>query len=150
MNKTFNIEELNYDFCDKPTEDLIKEKRQQEKLKDIKPEMFDYMIGDNNSLRLEHIRSIKDENERIKEMGLYLKEIINQPFPDEFFEWLGRDILGLKFKKYEIEKMKRDYRIKKKRELKQKKENEKKQKIINKIKGKKIQFIKEPKTLKFH
>lgn len=47
-----------------------------------------------------------------------------------------QDALGLKYKKYEIEQMKREYRIKKKREAKEKKENEKKKKIIDKQKKK--------------
>ena len=96
----------------------------------VEPNMIDFMIGDgknNSTLRYEQILTIEDNNDKIEEMAKYLKEeIIQQDFPDELYLWVARDALGLKYKKYEIEQMKREYRIKKKREAKEKKENEKK------------------------
>ena len=145
----FDKSQLDYDLCDKPVEELIIEKRRKEKCFEISDNMFDYMLGDDNSIRLEYIKEIKDNDKKIVEMSKYLKEIINQSFPDEFYDWYAREQLGLQYKKYEIDKMKRDYRIKKKRELKDKKEAEKKLKKINKEKSKKIQFIKGNKTLEF-
>lgn len=141
-------EMLDYDFGEvksfneihkKPTgNDIIKSGFE------FKPEMLDYIQGD-TSLRFEYIKSIKDEPQRIKEMSDFLKtDIIKWDFPNEFFEWYARDILGLKYKKYEIDKMKREYRIKKKREQKKLKEQKKKNKNKNQI-----TFKKESKILVF-
>lgn len=103
---------------------------------EVEPNMIDFMIGkDNNcsTLRYEQIKNIEDNNEKIEEMAKYLKEeIVKQDFPDELYLWIARDVLGLKYKKYEIEEMKREYRIKKKREAKEIKEAEKKKKLVDK------------------
>ena len=90
------------------------------------PTMLDYTINNETSLRLEHIKQMKNESMRIEEMAKLLKENIPYEFPTEFFEWLSRDMLGLKYKKWEIDEMKRQYRIKKKRELRKEKEINKK------------------------
>lgn len=92
----------------------------------FEPTMLDYTIDNKTSLRLEHIKNLKNESMRIEEMAKLLKENIPYEFPTEFFEWLSRDMLGLKYKKWEIDDMKRQYRIKKKRELKKEKEKNKK------------------------
>ena len=90
------------------------------------PEMLDYGFDD-TSLRFQYIKSIEDIEERINEMSIYLKdEIIPFDFPDEFYTWYARDVLNIKYNKYEINDMKREYRIKKKRELKKKQEEKKK------------------------
>jgi hypothetical protein len=103
---------------------------------EVEPNMIDFMIGkDNNcsTLRYEQIKNIEDNNEKIEEMAKYLKEeIVKQDFPDELYLWIARDVLGLKYKKYEIEEMKRQYRIKKKREAKEIKEAEKNKKLADK------------------
>jgi len=116
----------------------------------LEPNALDYMLGNPEeqeeltSVRLNYIRSIKDEEQQINEMTKYLKDtLIKKNFPDELYEWVSRDCLGLKYKKYEIEEMKRKYKINKKRELKAKKEEDKKQKLL--IKQKKKCLIRESK-----
>ena len=55
-----DIQQLNYDFgdiTDKTFKD-IKDERKKETI-NLKPEMFDYMIGDKSSLRYEWILSIE-------------------------------------------------------------------------------------------
>jgi hypothetical protein len=51
-------------------------------------DMLDYTIDNKTTLRLEHIKALKNENTRIEEMAKLLKENINYEFPSEFFEWL--------------------------------------------------------------
>tara|TARA_R110000796_G_scaffold43138_2_gene106067 strand:+ start:40 stop:447 length:408 start_codon:yes stop_codon:yes gene_type:complete len=95
---------------------------------EFKPSMLDYGF-DKSSLRFQYIKDIVDIDERINEMSIYLREeIIPFDFPDEFYDWYARDVLDIKYTKYEITNMKRDYRIKKKRELKLIQDNKKKQK----------------------
>tara|TARA_R110000737_G_scaffold85147_2_gene117646 strand:+ start:97 stop:504 length:408 start_codon:yes stop_codon:yes gene_type:complete len=95
---------------------------------EFKPSMLDYGF-DKSSLRFQYIKDIVDIDERINEMSIYLREeIIPFDFPDEFYNWYARDVLDIKYTKYEITNMKRDYRIKKKRELKLIQDNKKKQK----------------------
>ena len=95
---------------------------------EFKPSMLDYGF-DKSSLRFQYIKDIVDIDERINEMSIYLREeIIPFDFPDEFYNWYARDVLDIKYTKYEINDMKRDYRIKKKRELKKIQEEKKKQK----------------------
>ena len=132
---------LNYDFGEiNNFNDIHKKSTDNDMIKtgfEFKPEMLDFTHGD-TSLRFEYIKSIEEEDKRIKEMAEFLKtEIIKWDFPNEFFEWYARDILGLKYKKYEIDKMKRDYRIKKKREQRKLKEEKKKHKNKNQISFKK-------------
>ena len=110
---------------------------------------LDYMIGDDNSLRYEYIKSIKDTNEKLNEMSLFLREIIDFPFPDEFYDWYARDILDMKYTKYEIKDMKRKYKIKVKRELEKKKILNKKKRQFDNNQKKKPKFIKEKKTIEF-
>ena len=115
---------------------------------DFKPEMVDYMIGDENSLKFQYIKEIEDVDERIEKMSKYLREdIIKQPFPDEFYTWYARDVLGIKYKKHEIDSLKREYRIKKKREKKKEQEELKKQKQLAKHKG--IKFVNEKRVITF-
>jgi hypothetical protein len=132
------IEQLNFDFGkieDKTFED-IKQKQICEKI-DLKPEMFDYMIGDKSSLRFEWIKSIDDKDERIEQMTKLLIDILPKGFPEEFYSWYSREILGLQYSKYEIKEMKRKYKIQKKREQAEKKKQEKaKSKCLNYIKKK--------------
>ena len=95
---------------------------------EFKPSMLDYGF-DKSSLRFQYIKDIVDIDERINEMSIYLREeIIPFDFPDEFYDWYARDVLDIKYTKYEITNMKRDYRIKKKRELKLIQDNKKKEK----------------------
>jgi hypothetical protein len=141
--------ELNYDMGGS-FNDLVFKKKKEKELDDIKPEMFDYMLGENTTIKLEHIKGIIDENERIDEMAKYLRdEIIKQPLPDEFYTWYARDMLGLKYKKYEIEDMKRQYRINKKREIKKEKEDNKKQKEKDKKNKKCLRYEKKETIIKF-
>ena len=86
------------------------------------PNMLDYTIDNKSTIRFEKIKALKNENTRIEEMAKLLREIVNYEFPSEFFEWLARDMLGLKYKKWEIDEMKRQYRIKKKREIRKQKQ----------------------------
>jgi hypothetical protein len=122
---------LNYDIgvIDNPYQNT-------KKAFEFKPEMLDYTF-DNTSLRFQYIKEIEDIEERIFMMSIYLKEeIINYDFPDEFYTWYARDVLNIKYTKYEINDMKRQYRIKKKREYKKKQE----QKKIDKKNKKKLKY----------
>ena len=109
----------------------------------LEPNMLDYMIGDPekmeelSSVRFDAIKDMSNDYDKIDAMAKYLKDtIIKQDFPDELYVWLARDVLGMKFKKYEIEDMKRKYKIDKKRQLKDKKEKEKRNNKIEKQKKK--------------
>ena len=109
----------------------------------LEPNMLDYMIGDPekteelSSVRFDAIKDMSNDYDKIDAMAKYLKDtIIKQDFPDELYVWLARDVLGMKFKKYEIEDMKRKYKIDKKRQLKDKKEEEKRKNKIEKQKKK--------------
>ena len=109
----------------------------------LEPNMLDYMIGDPekmeelSSVRFDAIKDMSNDYDKIDAMAKYLKDtIIKQDFPDELYVWLARDVLGMKFKKYEIEDMKRKYKIDKKRQLKDKKEQEKRNNKIEKQKKK--------------
>ena len=122
----------------------------------IEPTALDYMLGNPDekeelsSVRLNYIKNIENQEEQIKEMTEYLKDtIIKQNFPDELYTWIARACLGLKYKKYEIEEMKRKYKINKKRELKEKKEEDKKKKQIEKQKKKCLVYQKKDTILKF-
>ena len=121
-------EEYKPDIFDK----YMKELKQQKKKDEFDPKSLDYIIGDKTSLRFDYIKNIKDEKTRINELAIFLKETYNLSFPDEFYEWIARDILGLKYKRWEIDDMKRQYRIKKKRELKKLEEERKRNKNNNK------------------
>ena len=79
------------------------------------PTMLDYTFDNGSSLRLEHIKSIKDTDTKIKEMGILIKETIKYPFPDEFYPFLAREALGIKFKKHELVAIRRENKIKLKR-----------------------------------
>ena len=136
-----DIEGLNFDFkkVSDNTFKEIKQKRKNENI-DIKPEMFDYMIGNENptSLRYEYIKEIECPNKRIEEMTILLSEILPQGLPQEFYEWYARDCLGLQYKKYEIRDMKRKYKIEQKRKIEEKKKQDK----IDKQNKKKLQYVK--------
>lgn len=138
-----DIEQLNYDFGDinEKTFKDIKEKRKMESI-NLKPEMFDYMIGDKSSLRYEWILSIEDKNERLGEMCKLISEILPVGFPDEFYDWYARECLGLQYTKYELKEMKRKYKIQRKREIEKKKKEEKNKK-------KTLQYIKKNVVLEF-
>ena len=76
----------------------------------LEPNMLDYMIGDPekteelSSVRFDAIKDMSNDYDKIDAMAKYLKDtIIKQDFPDELYVWLARDVLGMKFKKYEIE-----------------------------------------------
>ena len=138
-----DIQQLNYDFgdiTDKTFKD-IKEERKKETI-NLKPEMFDYMIGDKSSLRYEWILSIENKEERIEEMNKLIKEIIPVGFPDEFYNWYSRECLGLQYSKYELKEMKRKYKIQRKREVEKKKKEDK-------LSKKRLQYIKKNVVLEF-
>ena len=117
---------------------------------DFDPMMFDYCF-DNTSVRMEHIKGIENEQERINEMTLYLDELFNKfPLPKEWLEWYARDLLGLSYKEYEIRDMKRKYRIEQKRLKKQREQDEKIQKKLDKENKKKMRMKKGNYTLKFY
>ena len=143
-----DIEGLNFDF-EKVSDNTFKEIKQKRKNEniDIKPEMFDYMIGNENptSLRYEYIKEIECPNKRIEEMTILLSEILPQGLPQEFYEWYARDCLGLQYKKYEIRDMKRKYKIEQKRKIEEKKKQDK----IDKQNKKKLQYIKKKTVLEF-
>tara|TARA_B100001093_G_scaffold354880_1_gene339421 strand:- start:29 stop:463 length:435 start_codon:yes stop_codon:yes gene_type:complete len=143
-----DIEGLNFDFkkVSDNTFKEIKQKRKNENI-DIKPEMFDYMIGNENptSLRYEYIKEIECPNKRIEEMTILLSEILPQGLPQEFYEWYARDCLGLQYKKYEIRDMKRKYKIEQKRKIEEKKKQDK----IDKQNKKKLQYVKKKTVLEF-
>lgn len=138
-----DIEQLNFSFGDitEKTFKDIKQQRINESI-NLKPEMFDYMIGSNSSLRYEWILSIENKEEKIREMSKLISEILPVGFPDEFYDWYSRECLGLQYTKYELKDMKRQYKIQKKREDKKKKE----EKTNNK---KKLNFIKKKVVLEF-
>ena len=121
-----DIQQLNYSFGDitEKTFKDIKDERKKETI-NLKPEMFDYMIGDKSSLRYEWILSIEDKQERINEMTKLISEILPVGFPDEFYDWYSRECLGLQYTKYELKDMKRKYKIQRKREIEKKKKEEK-------------------------
>jgi len=143
-----DIEGLNFDF-EKVSDNTFKEIKQKRKNEniDIKPEMFDYMIGNENptSLRYEYIKEIECPNKRIEEMTILLSEILPQGLPQEFYEWYARDCLGLQYKKYEIRDMKRKYKIEQKRKIEEKKKQDK----IDKQNKKKLQYVKKKTVLEF-
>lgn len=121
-----DLEQLNYDFgdiTDKTFKD-IKEERKAETI-NLKPEMFDFMIGDKSSLRYEWILSIENKEEKILEMIKLISEMVPVGFPDEFYDWYARECLGLQYTKYELKDMKRKYKIEKKREIEKKKKEDK-------------------------
>jgi len=142
------IEQLNYDFS-KVNDDTFKEIKDNRKGETInlKPEMFDYMIGNENptSLRYEYIKEIECPNKRIMEMSNLLSEILPAGLPQEFYEWYARDCLGLQYKKYEIKDMKRKYKIEQKRKIEEKKKQDK----LDKNNKKKIQYITKNTILEF-
>jgi hypothetical protein len=121
-----DIEQLNFDFGDisDNTFQKIKDKRKEETI-NIKPEMFDYMIGDKSSLRYEWILSIKDKEERINEMVKLVSELLPVGFPDEVYNWYARECLGLQYSKFELKDMKRKYKIQRRREIDKKKKEDK-------------------------
>ena len=143
-----DIEGLNFDF-EKVSDNTFKEIKQKRKNENIniKPEMFDYMIGNENptSLRYEYIKEIECPNKRIEEMTILLSEILPQGLPQEFYEWYARDCLGLQYKKYEIRDMKRKYKIEQKRKIEEKKKQDK----IDKQNKKKLQYVKKKTVLEF-
>jgi hypothetical protein len=138
-----DIEQLNYGFevITEQTFKDIKDERKKESI-NLKPEMFDYMIGDKSSLRYEWILSIEDKEERINEMTKLITEMLPVGFPDEFYNWYSRECLGLQYTKYELRDIKRDYKIKKKRELEKKKKEEK-------LKKRRLQYTKKNVVLHF-
>lgn len=117
-------------------EQYMKAVREKKKEDEFDPQMLDYIIDSKTSLRFEYIKEIKNEHTRIQEMTGFLQETYKLDFPEEFYQWMARDILGLKYKKWEIDEMKRQYRIKKKRELKKLEEERKKNKGKKKNKKK--------------
>tara|TARA_R110000787_G_scaffold18434_6_gene56500 strand:+ start:769 stop:1188 length:420 start_codon:yes stop_codon:yes gene_type:complete len=138
-----DIEQLNYDFgCieDKTFED-IRHNNIIQKI-DLKPEMFDYMIGDKTSLRYEHIKSIEDVNEKLEEMTKLLSELLPVGLPDEFYDWYARECLGLQYTKFQIKDRKRKYKIQRKRELEKKKQEDK-------LKNKRLQYTKKNTIITF-
>jgi len=143
-----DIESLNFGFNEVSDNTFkeIKDKRKNETI-NLKPEMFDYLIGNENptSLRYEYIKEIECPNKRIKEMSILLSEILPQGLPQEFYEWYARDCLGLQYKKYEIRDMKRKYKIEYKRKIEEKKKQEK----LNKQNKKKLQYEKKKTVLEF-
>jgi len=126
------VEKLNFDFgkiTDQTFKD-IKDERKEESI-NLKPEMFDYVIG-KSSLRYEWILSLENKEEKLYEMTKLITEILPVGFPDEFYDWYSRECLGLQYTKYELRDMKRKYKIQKKRELEKKKKEDKKLKFIKK------------------
>jgi hypothetical protein len=131
---------------------IVKYEKKKRIMPNFSPTMLDYGLDNKSTMRFEWIKSIEDVNERIEEMGKLLKEIINQPFPDEFYPWLARDMLKVKYTKNQINDMKREYRIKKKRELKKQRDKEKRNNCNkNKQKKKPLTMTKshDPFTIKF-
>tara|TARA_R100000697_G_scaffold55950_1_gene69210 strand:+ start:1628 stop:2047 length:420 start_codon:yes stop_codon:yes gene_type:complete len=133
-----DVQQLNYDFgeVNKDTFVKIKEERRKEVI-NLKPEMFDYMIGDKSSLRYDWILSIEDKEERLAEMSKLISEILPVGFPDEFYDWYSRECLGLQYTKYELKEMKRKYKIQKRREVEKKKKEDKINKKRLKVEKKK-------------
>ena len=126
---------------DEHFETYMKEYNEKKKTDNFDPTMLDYIINDETTLRYEYIKSLKNDTIRIEEMAKYIKETCNHHFPDEFYEWIARDVLGLQYKKWEIDEMKRQYRIKRKRELRKLEEENKKNKRFRKNKKKKMKNI---------
>jgi hypothetical protein len=143
-----DIEALNFGFNEVSDNTFkeIKDKRKNETI-NLKPEMFDYMIGTENptSLRYEYIKEIECPNKRIEEMSKLLSEILPSGLPQEFYEWYARDCLGLQYKKYEIRDMKRKYKIEQKRKIEEKKKQDK----FDKQNKKKLQYVKKKTVLEF-
>lgn len=137
------IQQLNFDFgeVNEKTFKDIKDERKKETI-NLKPEMFDYMVGDKSSLRYEWILSIEDKEERIAEMTKLISEILPVGFPDEFYDWYSRECLGLQYTKWELREMKRKYKIQRKRDLEKKKKEDK-------IRKKQINVIKKNVVLEF-
>ena len=133
-----DVQQLNYDFgeVNKDTFVKIKEESRKEVI-NLKPEMFDYMIGDKSSLRYDWILSIEDKEERLAEMSKLISEILPVGFPDEFYDWYSRECLGLQYTKYELKEMKRKYKIQKRREVEKKKKEDKINKKRLKVEKKK-------------
>ena len=131
MNLNFDLGEVTDN-----TFQEIKDKRKVEKV-DIEPSYFDYMIGNDTSLRFEHIKTIEDDAERLTQMSEYIKEVMPLGFPDEYYDWYARDVLGMQYTKYEIADMKRKYKIERKRALEKKKQEEKRLKNCMKVETKK-------------
>lgn len=138
MNKKVDIEQIDFEIG----KDINKIFENNSKHR-IEPNMLDYLIGDPekteelSSVRFDAIKAIDNDDEKIHAMAEYLETtIIKQNFPHELYIWLARDALGLQYKKYEIEDMKRKYKIEKKRELKKQKEDDKKNKQLEKQKKK--------------
>ena len=138
MTKTIDIEQLDFEIS-KDINKLFEENSKHR----IEPNMLDYLIGDPekteelSSVRFDSIKAMKNDEEKINAMAEYLEtEIVKQNFPHELYLWLARDCLNLKYKNYEIEAIKRKYKIEKKRELKEQKENDKKKKQLEKQKKK--------------
>ena len=96
MNLNFDLGEVTDN-----TFQEIKDKRKVEKV-DIEPSYFDYMIGNDTSLRFEHIKTIEDDAERLTQMSEYIKEVMPLGFPDEYYDWYARDVLGMQYTKFEI------------------------------------------------
>jgi hypothetical protein len=138
-----DINQLDYGFeiISDQTFQKIKDERKQEQI-NLKPEMFDYMIGDKSSLRYEWILSIENKEERINEMTKLIIDTLPVGFPDEFYDWYSRECLGLQYTKYELRDIKRTYKIKKKRELEKKKKEEK-------LKKRRLQYTKKNVVLDF-
>lgn len=137
------IEQLNYGIGTPNDNDfkLIKNNRIIETI-DIKPEQFDYMLGNISSLRYEWIKDINDNNEKIYQMTLLLREILPQGLPDEFYDWYARETLGLQYTKYEINDMKRKYKINRRREIEKKKKEDR-------LEKERVKFIKKVVVLDF-
>ena len=126
------VEQLNFDFgkiTDQTFKD-IKDERKEESI-NLKPEMFDYVIG-KSSLRYEWILSLENKEEKLYEMTKLITEILPVGFPDEFYDWYSRECLGLQYTKYELRDMKRKYKIEKKRQIEKKKKEDKQLKYIKK------------------
>ena len=127
-----DVEQLNFDFgkiTDQTFKD-IKDERKEESI-NLKPEMFDYVIG-KSSLRYEWILSLENKEEKLHEMSQLITEILPVGFPDEFYDWYSRECLGLQYTKYELRDMKRKYKIEKKRQIEKKKKEDKQLKYIKK------------------
>lgn len=131
MNLNFDLGEVTDN-----TFQEIKDKRKVEKV-DIEPSYFDYMIGNDTSLRFEYIKTIEDDAERLTQMSEYIKEVMPLGFPDEYYDWYARDVLGMQYTKFEIADMKRKYKIERKRALEKKKQEEKRLKNCMKVEKKK-------------
>jgi len=124
-----DINQVEYDFGE-ITDDKFKTIKES-RIQCLNPEMFDYTVG-NSSLRYEYIKDIENKDERLNQMIEFVKELTPKGLPDEFYDWFARECLGLQYTKYEINYMKREYRIARKREITQKKKDKKKQEKVNK------------------